>query len=819
MQMLRDLLRYHRDQRGLSQEELAALLEPPVSPDTISNLERGRTRPHRHTLEAVCRALGLDDNAQREVWAAWRATRTAALSASAVLPTARAGRVAGQPTPLIGREQDVLDLERRLLEPQVRLLTLTGPGGVGKTRLALDLLQRVDRHFADGARFVDLSVLRDLALVAPTIARAIGIHHTGGLPVQQALIDTLRGTSVLLVLDNVEHVLDAAPELAEVLAACPDVKLLATSREPLRLRWEHLYVVPSLGVPRQQELGSLDALRVAPAIAMFLDRARAADEAFALSEGNAQTIVTLCSRLDGLPLALELAAARVRSLSPQLLLERLDQQLDLLVGARDAPTRQQSLRATLDWSYDLLSDAERALFRRLAIFAGGCSLEAAEAVCTDFQPQMLTGLLTLVEKNLAQKDESADGMPRYRLLETVRVYALEQLRLEGEHADAARSHARYYLALAGRAAPLLDGPLQTTWLDRLEAEHNNIRVALRWFVDETDADAGLRLAIALESFWATRGYVGEGRAWFDALLQVQNAGSSSAVRAQGLNCAGRLAGKDHDHLQAQTLHEGALALARELNDPRGIAAALRSLGDAALWTGNAEAARPHYEEALLMTRAHGLHKELAETLLSVGDAAIEQLDYPTAQRMLEESLNLFLQVGNRQRVAIVQFSLGLVAFGRGDDKAAAAWLHQSLDLFTEINDSGGLAAAALYLGLALLRCGERARARAFLVDSVVITHADGDDHGVAQALEGLSALAAAEGDAQRALRLCAAAADVRLRLGLPLPAFDSVWLDVALATARATVGDGLQDAGGSAMDLDRIVQYAVEVETEPRRSR
>jgi len=470
MQMLRDLLRYHRDQRGLSQEELAALVEPPVSPDTISNLERGRTRPHRHTLEAVCRALGLDDNSQREVWAAWRATRRVAVSASMGAPTTRASRVTGQPTPLIGREQELVDLEQRLLEPQVRLLTLAGPGGVGKTRLVLDLLQRVDRHFADGARFVDLSGLRDAALVVPTIARAMGIHHhAGGQPVRQALIDALRGTSVLLVIDNVEHVLEAAHELAEVLAACPDVKLLATSREPLRLRWEHLYVVPPLRVPRQPDLGSLDAVCAAPAAALFLDRARAADEAFALSEGNAQAIVTLCSKLDGLPLALELAAARIRSLSPQLLLEHLDQQLDLLVGARDASTRQQSLRATLDWSYDLLSDAERALFRRLAVFAGGCSLDAAEAVCTDFQSQMLTGLLTLVDKNLAQQDESADGMPRYRLLETVRVYALDQLRIEGEHAAAARSHARYYLALAGRAAPLLDGPLQTTWLDRLEA--------------------------------------------------------------------------------------------------------------------------------------------------------------------------------------------------------------------------------------------------------------------------------------------------------------------------------------------------------------
>jgi predicted ATPase/transcriptional regulator with XRE-family HTH domain len=819
MQMLKDLLRYYRDRQGLSQEELAALVEPPVSPDTISNLERGKTRPHRHTLEGVCRALGLDDHARQEVWAAWRATGRPAAPASTGVPTANAGRVVGQPTPLIGREQELLDLEQRLLHPEVGLLTLAGPGGVGKTRLALDLLQRVDEHFADGARFVDLSVLRDAALVGPTIARAIGIHDTGGEPVREALIDALRGTSVLLVLDNFEHVLDAAHELAEVLAACPDVKLLATSREPLRLRWEHLYVVPSLGVPRQQDLGSLDAVRAAPAVALFLDRARAADEAYALSEGNAQAIVTLCSRLDGLPLALELAAARIRSLSPWLLLERLDRQLDLLVGVRDAPMRQQSLRATLDWSYDLLSVAERTLFRRLAIFAGGCSLEAAEAVCTDLQSQVLTELLTLVDKNLARQDKSADGTPRYQLLETVRVYALEQLRVEDEHAVAAWSHARYYLAFAEQAAPLLDGPLQATWLNRLEAEHNNMRVALRWFVDVTDSDEGLRLAIALESFWSTRGYVGEGRAWFDTLLRLEKADSSRALRAHALNCAGRLAGKDHDHLQSETLHEAALALAREQNDIPAIAAALRSLGDIASQTDKAEVAQSRYEAALSMSRAHGLHKELAETLLAVGDAAIDQFDFPTAQRMLEESLDLFRQSGNWRRVAHVQFSLGLVAFGRGDDETAAAWLDRSLDLFIEINIPGWVAGVDLYLALALLRCGEQTRARALLLDSLRITHAGGDDHGVAQALEGLASLAAAEGNAERALRLCAAAADIRTKLGLPLPAFDRVWLDAALASARAALGNSRQDADASAMALDRLVEYALEIENEPRRSR
>jgi predicted ATPase len=333
--------------------------------------------------------------------------------------------------------------------------------------------------------------------------------------------------------------------VAQLLGACADVKVLVTSRQPLGVRWEHVHVVPPLKVPPDEEV-SVEAARTASAVELFLERAQASDESFALNEANAQAIANACARLDGLPLALELAAARVRTFSPAVLLSHLDQRLDFLTGARDAPVRQQSLRATLNWSYELLGESDQLLFRRLGVFSCVFRLDAAEAVCGDAHDHVLSGLLSLGDKNLILADESADATPRYRMLETVRAFALEQLRERGEFEAAARAHALQCLALAEEAQPQLSGPLQLAWLDRLDETYDNIRAALRWQRETHAAEDGLRLAVALQPFWTARGHAAEARVWFAAFLADPEI-RGSKVHARALNCAGVLASVDHDY--------------------------------------------------------------------------------------------------------------------------------------------------------------------------------------------------------------------------------------------------------------------------------
>ncbi|MFQ5794790.1 MAG: BTAD domain-containing putative transcriptional regulator [Candidatus Bipolaricaulia bacterium] len=489
-------------------------------------------------------------------------------------------------TRFIGRDKERAVVQVRLLDEEMRLLTLTGPGGTGKTRLGLQVVADLIDHFEDGACFVDLAPISDPGLVVSTIAQTLGVKEAEGRPLLDILKASLRGKQMLLVLDNFEQVVAAAPQVVELVAACPQLKVLVTSREPCHVRGEHVFPVPPLALPGSDGKRPLAIERLTQyeAVRLFIERAVAVKPDFAVTDENAPAVAEICIRLDGLPLAIELAAARIKLLSPQALLARLGNRLKLLTGgARDLPACQQTLRDTIDWSYDLLNTGERTLFERLSVFVGGGTLEAAEAVCIgadnlELKMDILDGLASLVDKNLLRRKEQADGEPRFLILETIREYGLERLEASGESEAIRRTHADYYLALAEQAEPKLEGPDQRMWLDRLEVEHDNLRAALVWFEQNGEAEAELRLGGALWGFWHMRGYLSEGRRWLEgALAKGEDRDVSASVRAKALHGAGVLTHEQGDYERATVLYEESLDLRRELGDKPGVAILLSNL--------------------------------------------------------------------------------------------------------------------------------------------------------------------------------------------------------------------------------------------------
>jgi len=593
---------------------------------------------------------------------------------------------------------------------------------------------------------------------------------------------------VLFLLDNFEHLIQAAPFVAELLAMSPNLKILVTSRAALHLYGEHEFPVPPLALPDSRSMPSVEALAQYPAVALFVQRAVAAKPDFELHRENALAIAEVCARLDGLPLAIELAAARVKVLSPSAMLTRLASRLQLLTGgARDLPQRQQTLRAAIDWSYDLLSPAEQKLFRRLSVFVGGCSLEGVEAVCDtkgDLNLDLLDGMASLVDKSLLQQVEQPNGDSRFVMLETIREYAREKLDASLEQAQTRRAHAAYCLVLAEEETTERTGTESSEWLERFALEHDNFRAGLEWLIETGDVDWGLRLGTALFRFWETREYLTEGSATLGKLLKIEGAATPTKVRARALFAAGVLAGEQGDYAAADAHVRESLSIARRLHDQQGVAVSLNALGVLERDRGDIAAAHSLLEESLAAWRELGDLKAVARSLSNLANVVTLQANYARARALYAECFSIFQGLGDRTGVAWSLNHQGDAARDQGDAAAAQALYEQSLAIFRELGDRWGIAGTLADLGTLAREQQNCSAAQILYRESLAIFRELNHKRGIARLLECVACLAAVQSQAERSLRLAGAAAALRQNIGAPLTSVEQHKLDAVLDPAR-----------------------------------
>ena len=727
-----------------------------------------------------------------------------------------------QRTAFIGREPEAAALRQLLSREDVRLVTLTGPGGIGKTRLALQVGGEIAGQFPGGVCFVALSTVGEAGLIAFAIAQAAGVSLTGNQPPQESLKEFVSGLSqpMLLLLDNFEHLVGAAPVIAQILTIGSKLKVMVTSQAPLHVYGEHEFPVPPLALPDLKLLPPLEVLSRLPAVALFVERARAVRHDFVLTKENAPPVAAICARLDGLPLAIELAAARIKLLSPSAMLARLESRLNLLTGgALDLPARQQTLRSTVDWSYGLLNASEQTLFRRLSVFIGGCTLEAVEAVC-DTQGNLgldvLDGMASMVDKSLVRQVEQVDADARFVMLSTIREYALERLAGSDDETKTRRAHAAYYLVLAEEGAE--DAVIHPEWLDRFELEHDNFRMALDYLIRTRDADWGLRLGAALFRFWETREYLTEGRDFIAKLLALEGAAARPKLRARLLFSAAVLAAEQGDYSSARQLFEESLETCLELNDNRGVAVALNALAVNARERGELSDASLLFERCVAIWKDLGDSADIARALSNLANVTKLQGKYARASSLYEECLTMFRKAGDGAGVAWTLNYLGDVAREKSDFAAAHSFCEQSLAAFRQLRDSWGMASALSDLASLCGDQGNNAEAHRLYGESIKLFQELGHKRGIARVLERLAAGAAAQSNAEQGLRLAGAAAALRQRLGAPLTPAEQPRLEKALEFARRTLGSTAGLAAwmeGWAMPVEQAVEEALNSAAAP----
>lgn len=740
-----------------------------------------------------------------------------------------------QSTRLIGRAREVEDVWDLLAQPDVRILTLTGPGGVGKTRLGLQVAasllsngsQDAVQQFGDGVYFVPLAAVSDPDLVIATIAHTLELRGA----TQEQLLERLKGylqdKEMLLLLDNFEQVVSAAPLLSNVLADCPGVKVMITSRELLHLYGEHDYPVPPLSLPDPDKLPGIDVLAEYEAVGLFLRCAQAVSPGFQLTERNALVVAEICNRLDGLPLAIELAAARIMVLAPEELAARLDSRLKLLRGgARNLPARQQTLQATIDWSYNLLDGGESALFRRLGAFVGGCTLAAIEDVCVstaqgELEVDALDGVASLVGKSLLQRQEGGmeeAGETRFVMLETIREYARGKLEEAGEREPTRDQHLDYFIRFAETAEQETLGPEQVAWMRRLDAELNNVRAALEWSLSRKDrAEKGLRLAGAMRRYWQSRAYLSEGEQWCTQLLSKTDPAQPSIERALVLRTLANMIFERGDFAEARPLIQKSLEMSVQLGDDEGAGFSLRNLGSIALWHGEYDASQALVEESLAICRRNGDRRNTGTTLSLLGTILMLKGEYQAAEQALGEALDIDRAGGNAIGVASALAEQGTVALHLGDAQRAKALIEEGLALAREVGVDWIIVKCLARLGMIALHLQEPQRAEELCLEGVARFKVSGNRRWSQWYMVGLAEIARLRGLVERAARLIGVSEGVISAANAHYEPAMRAEADRIRAGIRALLdGDSFSKlwAKGQKMTLEEAVAFALEPTSE-----